>query len=140
MANRKNPRLSEKGFQSLLGWHLLCLTFIFRTMALRQTLSVLFFESTASSQEVLAQCKNYLFTFTKVALQEYTLQELPLGTSARFDITQASLTNDLSSSPSLFFRRRHFTALRHSRNSSHLFFLAHFANPLTSVFKKQFSH
>lgn len=36
MANRKNAHLSKKGFQSLSGWHLLNLTFIFRTLALPQ--------------------------------------------------------------------------------------------------------
>lgn len=53
----------------------------------KKILGALSFENTAGSLEVLVQ----------VVFWEHTLQELPLGMSARLDTIEVSLTNDLCS-------------------------------------------
>lgn len=73
-----NPHLSEKGFSSFFYWHLLCLTFLSRTRSAARHKVLCSLKALAAHKEVLVQCKNCLFAFTKASPQQYMLLELPL--------------------------------------------------------------
>lgn len=85
----------------------------------KKILGALSFENTAGSLEVLVQ----------VVLWEHTVQELPLGTSARLDTIEVSLTNDLHSRCLPPLQREESHSMVPCLKFLTLFFFGSFCNP-----------
>lgn len=134
-----NHHLSEKGLCSFFCWHLLCLAFLFRTRFATRHKVLCSLEAQAAHKEVLLQCK--VCSPSQRCYSSNTCS-WSFHWYPRSDITQVSLEmTSPTVPPSLFFflRGRHFTALHHSKNSL-CFFSCSFSHPLSSAFKKLFSH